>query len=555
MKTKNIMILCRLLCCCCVAGLLTACTDFLEESPNDRVDDENAIRTVSDLYLNAVAARYADVGGNANSQGLQGTGRGVYDLNTFTTDEAIIPTRGTDWYDGHLWQDLFQHKFAGLDPIGDTWNYLMKAIMGCNGSLEQIDKFAQKHPEANLDAYRAEVRGLRAMFYFYAIDLYGRVPLFTSSSPSAADLKLKNRSEAIKHVVGELQQVVPQLAEERSNQAGTYYGRFTRPVAYFLLAKVFLNSEVYCDDDWTDGSRPDGKAIKWTVDGATMNAWEACVHYCNLITEMGYSLEDVYETNFLVHNEVSGENIFTIPMDKYLYRNQYCYLFRSRHYNHAAALGLNGENGPCATLDALRVFGLAEGDIDGSDPEVDPRFVKTYYSGQVYDLNNNKVLLDDGTPLVYEPWAVALDVSNTPYEKTAGARMKKYEVDPNGTKDGNQSDNDIVLFRYADVLLMQCEAMLRNGQAGAEADMLLELVRGRVGAMTRSATLENVLDERMLELAWEGWRRNDMIRFNIYGSAYKMHSPSEADVRGYTTVFPIPGEILSLSGSAQNPGY
>ena len=555
MNTKTMKIFYKVLCCCFVAGLLTACTDFLEESPNDRVDDENAIRTVSDLYLNAVAARYADVGGHANSQGLQGTGRGIYDLNTFTTDEAIIPTRGTDWYDGHLWQDLFQHKFAGLDPIGDTWNYLMKAIMGCNGSLEKIDKFAQNHPEADLDAYRAEVRGLRAMFYFYAIDLYGRVPLFTSSSPSATDLKLKSRSEATKYVVDELQQLAPYLAAERSNTPGAYYGRFTSPVAYFLLAKVFLNSEVYCDDDWTDGVRPDGKNLKWTVGGNVMNSWEACQYYCDRITAAGYELEDVFETNFLMHNEVSVENIFTIPMDKYLYQNQYCYLFRSRHYNHAAAMGLNGENGPCATVDALHVFGLVEGDIDGTGPDVDPRFVKTYYSGQVYDLNLDMVLLDDGTPLVYEPWAVALDVSNTPYEKTAGARMKKYEVDPNGTKDGNQSDNDIVLFRYADVLLMRCEAMLRNGQAGAEADLLLNAVRSRVGATPRTATLKSVLDERMLELAWEGWRRNDMIRFNIYGSAYWMHTPSEADVKGYTTVFPIPGEILSLSGSEQNPGY
>lgn len=553
MKTKNIMILCRLLCCCCVLGLAAACTDFLDEKPSDRVDGD--INNINDLYLNAVAARYADVGGHANSQGLQGTGRGVYDLNTFTTDEAIVPTRGSDWYDGRLWQDLYQHKFAGLDPIGDTWNYLMKAIMGCNGSLEQIDRFGKTHPDARLEAYRAEVRGLRAMFYFYAIDLYGRVPLFTSSAPSVADLKLRNRSEAIKYVIDELQQAIPDLSEAHSNVRGEYYGRFTSPVACFLLAKIFLNSEVYCDDDWTDGTRPDGKNIKWTVGGNVMNSWEACQYYCGRITAAGYELEVVFENNFLVHNEASIENIFTIPMDKYLYQNQYCYLFRSRHYNHAAAMGLNGENGPCATLDALRIFGLKEGDIEGTGPDVDPRFVKTYYSGQVFDLNNKQVLLDDGTPLVYEPWAVACDVSSTPYEKTAGARMKKYEVDPNGTKDGNQSDNDIVLFRYADVLLMQCEAMLRNGQAGAEADFLLNSVRSRVGAPDRTATLENVLNERLLELAWEGWRRNDMIRFNVYGEEYWEHPRSSADIKGYTTVFPIPGEILSLSGSEQNPGY
>ena len=555
MNTKTIKLMCKVLCLGTMLAMMAACTDFLEEKPGDRIDGDKAINNINDLYLNAVAARYADVGGHANSQGLQGTGRGIYDLNTFTTDEAIVPTRGTDWYDGHLWQDLYQHKFAGLDPIGDTWNYLMKAIMGCNGSLEQIDKFAQTHPDAQVETYRAEVRGLRAMFYFYAIDLYGRVPLFTSSTPTTGELKLKNRSQAIAHVIDELQQAIPDLSGAHSNVKGDYYGRFTRPVAYFLLAKIFLNSEVYCDDDWTDDTRPDGKSLKWQVDGTVMNAWEACQYYCELLTAAGYALEVDFENCFSVHNEVSVENIFTIPMDKYLYTNQFCYLFRSRHYNHAAAMGLNGENGPCATVHALKVFGLAEGDIEGYGDEVDPRFRMTYYSGQVYDLNNNMVLLDDGTPLVYEPWAVALDVSNTLYEKTAGARMRKYEVDPNGTKDGNQSDNDIVMFRYADVLLMQCEAMLRNGQSGAEADQLLRQVRSRVGAPKRTATLENVLDERLLELAWEGWRRNDMIRFNVYGKAYWEHAVGFADIKGYTTVFPIPGEILSLSGSEQNPGY
>ena len=102
---------------------------------------------------------------------------------------------------------------------------------------------------------------------------------------------------------------------------------------------------------------------------------------------------------------------------------------------------------------------------------------------------------------------------------------------------------------------MQCEAMLRNGQAGAEADFLLNSVRSRVGAPDRTATLENVLNERLLELAWEGWRRNDMIRFNVYGEEYWEHPRSSADIKDYTTVFPIPGEILSLSGSEQNPGY
>ena len=114
MNTKTIKLMCKVLCLGTMLAMMAACTDFLEEKPGDRIDGDKAINNINDLYLNAVAARYADVGGHANSLGLQGTGRGIYDLNTFTTDEAIIPTRGTDWYDGHLWQDLYQHKLLDL---------------------------------------------------------------------------------------------------------------------------------------------------------------------------------------------------------------------------------------------------------------------------------------------------------------------------------------------------------------------------------------------------------------------------------------------------------
>ena len=531
---------------------LTSCEKFLEEKPTDRQTVADSYDNLTDLYLNAVAARYHDVGGKTNSCGLQGTGRGVYDLNTFTTDEAIMPTRGADWYDGGLWQHLFLHDWNGLDPIGDTWNYLFKAIIGCNDGLEHIRLYASLHPDEDVSALDSEVRALRAMFYFYAMDLYGRTPIFSSSEPKTEELGLCSRSEVTKFIVSELQDAVPLLATDKSNQPGQYYGRMTQSVANFLLAKIALNSEIYFDDDWTDDIHPSGKDIRWTVDGVSMNAWEATIAFCHRIADNGYTLEEDFLSNFYIHNEYSKENIFTIPMDKNLYDNQFIYLFRSRHYNHASALGLNGENGASATVEALRTFGLKEDMNDFSD--TDPRFFASYYFGAVYDLSGNPIRLDDGTELRYEPWAVALDVSNTKYEKTAGARMRKYEVDPNGTKDGCQSDNDIVLFRFADVLLMECEATVRNGGNG---DDLLTLVRDRAGAPSIPATLQNILDERQRELAWEGWRRNDLIRFGKFTAPYTERPalPDEQETH-YTIVFPIPGEVIWLKeGQKQNPGY
>ena len=313
---------------------LFSCDKFLEENPKDKLPEDDVCNSISEVYLNAVASLYTYVGGYSDSQGLQGTGRGVYDLNTFTTDEAIIPTRGGDWYDGGFWQGLFLHDWGiENDAIQATWEYLYKVVMLSNKSLERIDKFAETHSDAELPAYRAEVRAMRAMYYYYLLDLFGRVPLVQSSSPAMKDVVQSERKTVFEFIFKELQEVAPLLSEVHSNQSGPYYGRITRPVVTFLLAKLALNAEVYTDNDWTDNERPDGKNTKFMVDGNELNAWETVIYYCDQLKVMNYKLEPEYETNFSIFNEPSVENIFTIPMNKTLYTNQMQYLFRSRHYN------------------------------------------------------------------------------------------------------------------------------------------------------------------------------------------------------------------------------
>lgn len=529
---------------------LVSCNSFLEDNPTDRLPEDEAYNTLSDLRHNALGSIYLNIGGSSPSQGLQGTARGVWDLNTFSTDEAIIPTRGADWYDGGIWQNLFLHRFGNVDFTGDTWNYLFKEVLACNRALERIDAYSALHPGDDVSEMRAEARALRAMFLFYAMDLYGRVPLFMSSSPTVQEMKLQDRSVAFKHIVAELQAVEGDLPIVHSPRLGEYYGRMTSSVVDFLLAKVLLNAEVYADDDWTDDQHPDASTMMWNIEGYTYNTWEAVERYCVFISAGGYSLATEFKDNFSISNEESPELIFTIPMDIYNYSNRFTQQFRSLHYNHASALGLNGENGPCATIEAMTTFGYGKG------PDADTRLYWTYYCDNVFhDKTGELITLDDGSPLVYYPMAVKLDLSNDPLEKTAGARMRKYEIDFAAMSDGQLRRNDIVLFRYADVLLMQCEAMLRDGRAGAEADELLNMVRSRSHMAPRTATLDNVLEERMLELAWEGWRRNDLIRFGLFTRPYTYRPQTDGDRNGCTLVFPIPGETLSASGSSQNPGY
>jgi hypothetical protein len=531
----------------------TACDKFLDEDPTDRIPDNEAYNTEGDLYRNAVASLYGYVGGNTNSQGLQGTGRGVYDLNTFTTDEAIMPTRGADWYDGGFWQDLFTHQWGTSNgAIDGTWDYLFRTIIKCNESLEHIDAFLAQHKSNdNAAKWRAEVRGLRAMFYFYAMDLYGRVPVFTKSSPEAGDMKLQPRSTTFNFIRNELLDILPMLNYDHSNKHGEYYGRFTYSVAVFLLAKLALNAEVYCHDNWTDAaSRPNGKDIEWTIYGSKMNTWEAVVYFCDDITRHGYMLDEYFSQPFAVNNENSAENIFIIPMDKHLYSNQQQNMYRSYHYRHAAAYGFTGENGTCATLQALKMYGY------GTD-ELDHRFHMNFYYGAVNDLDGDPVLDRTGQQLVYYPDKVEMDLSFSDYLETAGARMKKYEVDKVASKDGKLMDNDIVLFRFADVLLMRAEAYLRLGKA-SQGQKDLDLVRKRARMKPVELTMENLERERFLELCWEGWRRQDMIRFGHYKSLYQGEDGDEPvdESDGHTTVFPIPADVRALNQNlTQNQGY
>lgn len=527
---------------------LSSCESFLSENPKDQITEEQAYQNSTLLYLNTVASLYTQVGANGGGAGLQGTDRGLYDLNTFTTDEAMLPTRGGDWYDGGLWQNLFLHNWGTKnDLVKGSWDYLYKVIAQTNQSLDKLKEILENNPEnISVPKYISEVRAFRAMYYYYLLDMFARVPLVTSSSVAMEDVVQSERSAVFNFVRTELEESVEDLSDAHSNLTGEYYGRITKSVAYFLLAKLALNAEVYADDDWTDGTKLDGKNIKFTVDGTEMNAWEATIAYCDKIAGLGYKLEPKFESNFSLKNESSVENIFTIPMDANLYKNEFYNLIRSRHYNHGNAYGQGGWNGSSATKEALDAFGY------GTSSQ-DPRFELTYYAGKV-EGPNGTIKLDDGTDLEYVPSEITLDLSGKASEKTAGARMKKYELDASATNDGKLQSNDIVLFRYADVLLMKSEAKVRNGGNG---DAELTEVRERAGAtLDVTATLETLLEERLREFAWEGLRRQDLVRFGKFTRAYTDRPQLPKEDTGYTTVFPIHEDVLSLNGKlTQNYGY
>ena len=535
-------------------------TSCLDEHPKDQLDEDAIYGSASDIYINAVASLYNYIGGANESEGIQGTCRGIYDYNTLTTDEAMIPIRGGDWYDGGLWNAMYQHRWTADDQsLYDTWKYIYKVIVLANKSLDIISSKSGLLSAAQQEEYRAEVRAIRAMFYYYAMDMFGRVPLVLSTDEQRYSSLFQgqtDRSSVFHFVFQELQQVLPSLPDQHSNKEGNYYGRITQPVVNFLLAKLALNAEIYMYDDWTRGyaNRPKGSDIHFSVPAADasshdgdkeLNAWETCIYYCDKLAEEGYVLESDDAFNFSTHNETSKENIFTIPMDKNIYTNQFHYLFRSYHYTHGGVLGWGSENGTCATISTMKANHYGEADEDAR--------CKMNFVAGVVKVDGHELLMDNGKPLEYQPFEVAQNLTNSKFVKTAGARMAKYEVDRTSYMDGKLQSNDIVLFRYADALLMKAEAKVRNGENGDEE---LKRIRARVGMPYRKATLDNILEERLLELVWEGWRRQDLIRFGKFTGAYDLRTPLQGESSGYTTVFPIPQKCIDLNSElVQNKGY
>lgn len=550
-----------------LSAAFTSCDDYLTDSPKSQITPEEGYSTLSALKKNVVLSIYNYIGGADHSQGLQGTDRGVYDLNSFSTDEQLAPVRGSDWYDGGLWYRLFFHKWtAGEAPLKDTWDYLYKVVMLCNDGIERIDAFKTNDLEEQkeLASYRAELRALRAMYYFYLMDLYGRVPLVTSTDTKSNQMTLSDRKTLFFWIYNELSDVLGNLEPTWSQYTNSeYYGRMTAFVAYFVMMKLAINAEVYTDNDWTDDVRPNGKDIILTSRSAfntkkitEANAWET-VQYLFFEISSFYQLSDDYIDNFSIHNENSKENIFVIPMNPLLYSNRYYYFFRSRHYCHGAALNCASENGPCATVSAVLAFGYDE--ETGANPDM--RFYHNFY----YDyaiVDKKMVYEEDGiTPLHYKPLAVTkFDLSGEKYEKTAGARIDKYEFDPNSRDDGRMFNNDIVLFRFADMVLMYAEACYRLGN-NDDALTALNTVYARSNPHVYADPYtevndDNLLRERLMEFMWEGWRRNDLIRFGRFNKPYDLKTDVSHEADGHTIVYPIPADMMVMHPDwKQNPGY
>ena len=551
-----------------LGGLFSACSGFLDEDPKSKIPEEEAYKSEKLVYVNTIATIYTSFGNR-----LYGSTDNVHTLQEFSSDAWILPGRQGDWVDGGKWQSLFLHNYGpGNATIKSTWNALYTIIGNCNTSIDNLETFIQAGGESYLQDYQYEARAVRAILYYHLVDLFGRVPLVTSSKTVMADVNQSSRSEVYQFIVDELTDCIPHLPSGKCQNMGKYYGRVTKAVGYMAMAKVAINSPILSKDDWNDGSlvggiakvapyvNQAGKNIKIALDGTTRDAWETVLYCQKQIEKEGYSLQPNFSQNFSKTNDSSVENIWTQPSDGTTYKVSDYNPTRTLYAAHASAYGLQGWKGACATVEQMKVFKY------GTD-EQDPRMDMTFFYGPVFvDGKPIDAGLGDGAQLCYNPMDVVVDFKeDVPNQilKFAGARMSKYEVD-NTTSSYLNHNNDKVFWRYADALLLAAEAKVRMGQSG---DAEVNEIRDRVQAGQKSnVTLQDILDERMLEFSYEGMRRQDQIRFGTYTEpttdryAGVHHNVATGDYvvdnTGFTTVFPIPTSVLELNTKlTQNPGY
>ncbi|MDP4223648.1 MAG: RagB/SusD family nutrient uptake outer membrane protein [Bacteroidota bacterium] len=438
------------------------------------------------------------------------------------TDMSVTPTRrGGDWWDGGTYKEMTMGKWRP-QTTGATniYNTAYSRISNFNQIIYLINT---SEAITDKDPYLCQVRAARAMRYIDLIDMYGNVPLVTDfqdlSKPDT-----KTRAEVYTWVMSELNDIKDKI---RSDVSAASYGKFTKGVVYFMLAKMYLNAEVW---------NPAGGA-----------KWQDCIDACNVIMGLPYALEVDWKGQFSANNENSKEQILSAV-------NSISYGHPARgytlHYLDPIALGIPGSanNGICAMPDYVKSF----------DPD-DKRYLGSFLIGPMINPSTGQVLITaHGRPLIHTvdvTMKYAIDADGWGQtEQEDGARCNKWEY----KKGATAMENDCAIYRLADVYLMKAECLVRLGQDNTEATRLVNELRKRAftdpAKLKTSVTLQDIYMERRFELAWENWGRQDMIRFGTFLNAIPVWRPQPLDA--YRLLFPIPQTAIDANPKLkQNPGY
>ncbi len=500
-------------------GLGSSCTD-LEETYYDQIAVEKFGKTEAEV--NALVGPIYSTLKNYNI-----TWDSYVTMVEVSSDMMVIPERrGGDWWDDGMYKVMMEHEWtANSEGYSGVYGSIMQSISLCNQIFYQIT-LTTSIPDDEKEQVLAEIRGVRAYWYYILVDAYGNVPIVTDfldvTQPST-----RSRKEVYEFILSELNDIKDKLRDDGANSSS--YGKFTKGAACTILAKMYLNAEV------------------WNPEGGSK--WSECIHACDEVMELSYRLEKDWKSNFVVHNESSDEAILSavfkaggsgVPNELSL---------NTLHWLDDIALALNveGWNGICAAPNYVKAF----------DTE-DIRYRGSFLIGAMIDPSTgDTIMTEDNQPLVHTIDITMHDVvDGWGWVNTRdGARCFKWEFEPGLSI---SMENDFHIFRLADVYLMKAEALVRSGLDNALATELVNEIRNRAfkgdpSKLLTNVTLDDIYRERRFELAWEGYTRQDMIRFGTFLLA-RDFKPYVSDEK--YLLYPIPQQDLDANGNlVQNPGY
>jgi starch-binding outer membrane protein, SusD/RagB family len=474
----------------------------------------------------------------------------LYAMSEVTTDEQIVPTRGTDWGDNGVWRTLHTHTWGPTHrDVVNLWNNKNGAVLRATEIIDPLSKATAEDI--------AHAKFMRAYNMWLILDAYGQVPFRNPTDGPDVTPKVMTRQEAYDFVVKDLTEAIEALPA--GSPTAENKTRAVKATARFLLARVKLNAKVY---KGAYGAN-DLQDVINLVDAIQAGGYALVGNYFDIFKGPSYTNTDVIWAlstgvdnkmwNSLHYNQGhsgntgGGWNGFTTLAEFYdkfqgptntnsIGSGQE----ERRGYTHTSQT-TNAENGGFG-------FGFQVGQMYGwryldAKGNLSPK--KTEENGQVVDAVGRLATLTNrtGEPLVFTKELPGLVGNN----EITGIRLLKYSPangnNPSGT----------VIFRFADAHLMRAEAMLRSGNAGNALVQVNQLRALRQNTPPLPSLNEQVLlDERGRELYLEYVRRIDMIRFGVFKSAWQFKEAGD----GHTDLFPIPASaLLSNPSLVQNPGY
>ncbi|MGH7613247.1 MAG: RagB/SusD family nutrient uptake outer membrane protein [Gemmatimonadales bacterium] len=497
---------------------MQGCTD-LTETPASAITPENFYRNEAEV-LGGLASVYAMLRND-------GVLWGYYNISEISTDEMIVPTRGQDWFDNGRWLEIHRQAWtatspAGLEDAGRVWNDSYRGVARANVLLDAL----QRVTVANQAVIVAELRTLRAYYYYLLLDMFGGVPI-------ATDIEIKarprpTRAELFDFIEAELKDTRTVLPLTRS--AGDY-GRLTKGAADAILANMYVNAQVFTGTVTTGGLTP----------GAAR--WQDAINFCDSILNSGvYSLSTLgnWRNNFTHDNQSSPENIFVA---NFISQNDQGlnFVMRALHYNQFTPSPWNGFS---TLAETYRAF-------DANDQRR-----QIFLVGPQVNLETGAPTTDrGGQPLVFTDTIG----DATSARENEGARILKYPPDPAHVAQNN--GNDFAFFRLGEIYLIKAEAQFELGNS-AGALVLLNQLRARVFTVPQplaAVDRDVILQERLFELTGEGKRRQDRIRHGSYlnqWSTTMLNGKVDKNSEPYRILLPIPQPQLDANPLlVQNPGY